>query len=171
MEFVIGIIVVAILLIVYSQQENRNKESNKTRESRKDVEVSRNRAPSIREESYYIGEKVISLYQRKGYEKFPIRGAHYRNLPIEMVGKFNGYAIAQRDNEYDPYAIAIYNDSGVHLGFIPRGNYHLHQYISEEGGRVHAYGYLQWVDGMRGEVCVETDKRRVTKRNKPYDID
>ena len=69
MEFVIGIIVVAILLIVYSQQENRNKELNKTRESRKDVDVSRNRTPSIREESYYIGEKVISLYQRKGYEK------------------------------------------------------------------------------------------------------
>lgn len=124
-------------------------------------------------QQYYIGEKCIGLYPRKGYEKFPIAGAYYRNLPVTMVGKFNGYARSQSDNEYDKYAIAIYNDKGTHLGFLPRGNSCLHSYILNEGTTVHAYGYIGCHNdgGMYGEVCVEVDKNAVTKRNKPYKID
>ena len=90
-----------------------------------------------------------------------------------MVGKFNGYAIAQIDNEHDQYAIAIYNDNEQHLGFLPRGNDSLHSYILNDGGKVHAYGYIGCRnDGeMYGEACVETDKNLVTKRNKSYAID
>ncbi|MDY7252035.1 hypothetical protein QHG78_01985 [Bacteroides sp. A1-P5] len=120
---------------------------------------------------YYIGDKCIGLSTRKGYNKFSIAGAYYRDLPITMVGKFNGYAIAQTDNEHDQYAIAIYNDTGVHLGFLPGGNKKQHSYIINEGEQkqVHAYGYLAWHgSGMYGEVCVETDKSLVARRNKPY---
>lgn len=122
----------------------------------------------------YVGDKCIGLSARKGYNKFSIAGAYYRDLPITMVGKFNGYAIAQTENEYDQYAIAIYNDAGIRLGFLPKGNQNLHSYIINEGEqkRVHAYGYLAWHgSGMYGEVCVETDKNLVTKRNKPYTVD
>lgn len=119
-------------------------------------------------DDYYVGQKAIGLSARKGYNKFPIAGAYYRNLSISMVGKFNGYAIAQKDNEHDPFAIAVYNDAGVHIGFLPRGNKVLYQYIINEDGKVHAYGYLGWNNGIYGEVCVETNKELVTKRNKPY---
>lgn len=123
-------------------------------------------------QQYYIGEKCIGLYPRKGYEKFPIAGAYYRNLPVTMVGKFNGYALAQTANQYDPFAIAIYNDADTHLGFLPKGNRYLHSYILEENGKVHAYGYLAWNgSGIYGDTCVEVDKNIVTKRNKPYIID
>jgi hypothetical protein len=120
------------------------------------------------EQEYYIGDKVISLYARKGYDKFPIAGVYYRNLPLSTVGKFNGYAIAEGYNEYDKYAISIYDDAGLHLGYLPKGNKKLHLYISNNNGRVHAYGYIAYSNSIYGEVCVETNKDLVIKKNKPY---
>lgn len=138
------------------------------RESKTNNNLSQGISSTNNYDSYYVGQKVISLSVRKGYTKFSITGAYYRNLSIDIVGKFNGYAIAQIDNEYDPHAIAIYNDAGMHLGFLPGGNKAIHQYITNEGGKVHAYGYLGWNNGIYGEVCIETNKELVTKRNKPY---
>lgn len=123
-------------------------------------------------QKYYIGDRVIGLTPRKGYEKFPIAGTYYQNLPMTVVGKFNGYAELEPDNEYDKLAIAVYNDEKVHLGYLPKGNKKLYSYIGDNGGRVHAYGYIGCHDdgGMYGEVCVETDKGLVVRRNKPYAV-
>lgn len=120
----------------------------------------------------YIGDKCISLYARKGYSGFPIAGAYYQNLPISMVGKFNGYATTEPYNNHDKFAIAVYTDAGIQLGYIPKNNKKLYAYILKNGDKVHAYGYIGCDSGnsMYGEVCVETDKTLVTKRNKPYDI-
>lgn len=119
---------------------------------------------------YYVSKyrKLIGLSARKGYQKFDLMGVYYRDLSLSMVGKFNGYACAETNNEYDPFAIAIYNDDGVHLGYLPRETKWLHSYILDEGGKVHAYGYLAYADGMYGETCVEVDKRLVRRRNLPY---
>lgn len=123
------------------------------------------------QQQYYIGDKCIGLSPRKGYEKFSIAGVCHRNLPVSMVGKFNGYAIAETDNKYIPYTISIYNDEDIHLGFLKKRNKALHSYIIRENGKVHAYGYLAWNDsGMYGETCVEVNKNLVTKRNKAYAI-
>lgn len=122
------------------------------------------------DQEYYIGNKCIGLSPRKGYQKYSIAGVCYRNLPITSIGKFNGYAFAETDNEHDPYAIAIYNDAHTHLGFLPRGNRSLHSYIIKEGKKVHAYGYIgcDSNDNMYGEVCVENNNANITKRNKSY---
>lgn len=119
---------------------------------------------------YYIGDKVIGLSPRKGYGKCGIVGVHFRNLPITQVGKFNGFALAETENKFDDYAIAIYNDAKVHLGYLPKNNKELHSYILDNGGKVHAYGYMGCGcnGSMYGEVCVEINKDEVTNRNKPY---
>lgn len=153
------IIVGLVLKIIIPDEENNTRQQAFTSFS-----------PNKLYDDYYVGQKVIGLSARKGYSKFSIAGAYYRNLSIDMVGKFNGYVIAQIDNEYDPYALSVYNDVGVHLGFLPGGNKVLHQYIVNEEGKVHAYGYLGWDNGIYGEVCVETNKNLVTKRNKPYQV-
>jgi len=133
-------------------------------------------APKIElseDQKYYIGDKVIGLSPRKGYIKSGIAGVYYRNLPLTIIGKFNGYAIAETNNSHDDYAIAIYNDNAIHLGFMPGGSAKLHKYILENERKVHAYGYIG-CDGrgsMYGEVCVENDHTQVTKRNRPYKID
>ena len=163
MKYIILLIVIIIIAVVIRVLISKPKTGNATKA---ESNLSDN-------QRYYIGDKCIGLSPRKGYDKFSIAGVYYRDLPITMVGKFNGYAIAQIDNEHDQYAIAIYNDNEQHLGFLPRGNDSLHSYILNDGGKVHAYGYIGCRnDGeMYGEACVETDKNLVTKRNKSYAID
>lgn len=163
--FALGLLVF-LLVSFLIQHPYYLKHKNDTSKAQQHVDQSKN---STTQQQYYIGNKCIGLSPRKGYEKFSIAGVFYRNLPVSMVGKFNGYAIAETDNRYDPYAIAIYNDEGIHLGFLKKGNKALHSYIIGENGKVHAYGYLAWNDsGMYGETCVEVNKNLVTKRNKAY---
>jgi hypothetical protein bacD2_23164 len=163
MEYIILLIVIIIIIVVIGVLISKPKTGNA-------IKAESNLSDNQR---YYIGDKCIGLSPRKGYDKFSIAGAYYRNLPITTIGKFNGYVTAQTDNEYDEYAIAVFNDDGLHLGFLPGGNAMLHTYVSDEGGSVHAYGYIGCHNdgGMYGEVCVETDKNLVTKRNKPYAVD
>lgn len=159
--FVLAIIVIIVFGILFTKGGHKNS-------------ISKNSISELSEDQkYYLGTKCIGLSPRKGYEKFEIMGCYYRKLPLKMVGKFNGYAVAQLDNKYDPYTIAIYNDNGIHLGFLPRDNLKLHTYIICEGKSVHAYGYIgcNGLGSMYGEVCVETDKTIVTKRNKLYVVE
>lgn len=121
----------------------------------------------------FIGIDSWLISIRKGYAYYSLMGIGYRGLNISCVGRFNGYGISQEDNKYDKYAIAIYDDTGTQLGFIPKGNKKLHDYIIKEGGKVHAYGWITWDNGyFNGGVSIEYDKNLVTKgyRNKPcYD--
>ena len=124
-------------------------------------------------QEYYRGYKTIGLTPRKGYGKFPIKGLYYRGLRDSDIGKFDGYAVAETDNKVDPFAVAIYREDDLHLGYIPAGNYALSEYIRQNNGVVHCYGYVAVDYGNRfyGEVCIETDKSKVQSRNKPYDTD
>ena len=115
---------------------------------------------------------VVGLTPRKGYEKFSMVGMYYY-LPALTCGRFNGFAIVETNNPFDSSAVAIYEESGQQIGHISKAeSKRLHKYITKEGGKVHAYGYVQIdYDGyFCGEVCVEVDKNKVTKRNAPYKI-
>lgn len=118
---------------------------------------------------YRDGSLNISLSPRKGYTYFPLVGMFY-HLNENNFGKFNGYAVAETDNQYDDYAVAIYDESGYKIGYLPKGNKKTHSYILSQGGEVHAYGYVQITfNGMfDGAVCVETNENEVTRRNAPY---
>ena len=101
--------------------------------------------------------KTISLYKRKDYESRSIVGMTYRYLSMSDLGKFNGFAQAEDDNEFDDFAAAIYNDRGKHLGYIPRDDEEMHEYITDNFGSVNAYGYVAYSEneGYYGEVCIE----------------
>ena len=120
---------------------------------------------------YRDGSLNISLSPRKGYTYFSLVGMFYY-LNENNFGKFNGYAVAETDNPYDNYAVAIYDESGHKIGHLPKGNKKTHSYILSQGGRVHAYGYVQiFFNGkFDGAVCVETNKNEVIKRNAVYCI-
>ena len=135
---IIGIFIIAVLAI-FAFKSDYGKEKKTILETQKRIKQTEVLSESQR---HYIGDKCISLYERKGYELSPIAGAYYQNLSISIVGKFNGYAVAETDNKYDPCAIAVYSNDRIHLGFLPKGNKKLHTYILKEGGTVHAYGYM-----------------------------
>jgi len=86
------------------------------------------------------------LYKTKGIRDFEIRGTYYRNLPKSESGIFFGYAICE-ENEHDKYAVAIYKDSGVKIGFTPKNNKRLNDSIKEwHSGKVIAWGTLDYDD-------------------------
>lgn len=107
----------------------------------------------------------IAFYTRNGYRKVGIKGLEYRNLNIQNVGKFDGYAKIEPDNPKDPLAIAVYREDGKLFGYVPcKQNISLHSYIASKGGYVHAYGYIKCYCytnsgyiGWYGEVCVRVN--------------
>lgn len=76
---------------------------------------------------------------------------------MSAIGKFEGYAWAEDDNEHDKYAISIYGNDKGHVGYIPRGNYDLHERLMSDHRMGDAYGYIAYSenDGFYGAVCVE----------------
>lgn len=86
---------------------------------------------------------------------YSIKGINFRNLGLEDLGPFTGYAEAELHNEYDEYAIGIYKDDGLMLGYLPSGNKDQYEYMVSVGrylkvrGNVkigddgdHFYGYV-----------------------------
>ena len=57
-----------------------------------------------------------SIYDLQDYN---IAGINYRDGIDAYLGDFEGYLQPEPDNEHDPNAIAVYNNDGHHLGYIP----------------------------------------------------
>lgn len=92
-----------------------------------------------------------------GFKNFQLKGIAYRNLPQSEIRDFYGTAVAEENNPYDEFAVAIYNDKGYHVGYAPGGYYSLHEYIRKQGGKVRAFGYI-WEDeegSLIGRVNIE----------------
>lgn len=80
----------------------------------------------------------------KKMEYYSIVGIRYRKNVKE--GDFIGTVRLDYNNSHDDYAVAVYDDANIHLGFIPRGeNVHLYKYLEKHTkGRAHfAYGYIE----------------------------
>lgn len=92
------------------------------------------------DEDYLAG--YYSGFVDQGYDCFEIKGTSFRGLSKSDVGTFDGKAIAETNNIYDNYAIAIYGNYGKLLGYIPKGQKDIHQYILSKGGEARAVGYI-----------------------------
>ena len=119
---------------------------------------------------YFCEGKMIGVSPRKGYSCFWIKGMRHRFLSLQNIGRFEGFANAEEDNEFDRYAIAIWREDFTHVGYLPARNRKLYNYIKTNGGYVHCIGYIAtYVNGaFYGEVAVETDCSAVKNRNKEY---
>ena len=157
MWIVLLLICVVVVLAIYKGTNNKSRIENTF-----DRNPPTNVGFSDENQSYYVSEdsKVIRSYTRKGYTLFSIAGMYYRDLTTADVGKFEGFAEAETDNGYDPYAVAIFS-KGKHLGYVLAGNHLLHKHISDKGGMVDAYGFVAYSynDGYYGEVNILYDDR------------
>lgn len=79
-----------------------------------------------------------------GYSYTDIVGMQYRNLSQSDIGVHEAYAVAEKSNPHDKYAVGIYKKSNNKLvAFIPRdfrgvSNEIVHIAILERGGSVDA---------------------------------
>ena len=109
---------------------------------------------------YYSKGYIVWLETRKGFDKFSMVGMYYRNLKRRDIGKFEGYAKADKLNPYDLYAVAIYDDNNKHLGFLPAGNKKMYDLILENGGTLPAYGVISCgpsMENIEGQVAILTN--------------
>lgn len=153
MIFILIVVVVILIIVVGIVRRNKGQDSELATDYRS------NSSDEKREEdsSEILNSEYDHLVVRPGYELFKMEDVRHRDLPIELVGNFSGKAVAEMSNKYDPYAIAIYNNEKTCLGYLPKGNEALFNYIKSRGGEVKAYGLLGYDEGMFGRVCVETD--------------
>jgi hypothetical protein len=98
----------------------------------------------------------------EGYYRHDMVGMYYRGITPENFGVYEGYAIAQKNNQYDPYAIAIYRSwDNKHVGYLPAGNAELHRILTYRGGKANAIFRIQ---GSRkrcyGDVYIEEKYRK-----------
>lgn len=63
-----------------------------------------------------------------------IHGINFQHLDDTNLGPFQGNIIAQKDNPYDPYAIAVYSNNRL-LGYLPAGNVQLHARLMQRDNR------------------------------------
>lgn len=76
---------------------------------------------TVKSKNNYIYKIPIIKYNNKCIKRFEISGMNFRKLKKNNVGYFKGYVIIEK-NKHDPYAIAIYTNKGVHIGYLPGGS-------------------------------------------------
>ncbi|MDL2230342.1 hypothetical protein LJB87_00955 [Alistipes sp. OttesenSCG-928-L06] len=137
----LGIIVLVVIILTvkyYTNPSHRKAVDLLTAEHEESAIQSR-----FKDENYYTkGHLNIWLPIRDGYKKFDMVGMYYRKLKKSDMGEFEGYAKAEEGNSYDRYAVAIYKDSGKHVGYLPKGNRIIHKQIQDNGGSTPAYGFI-----------------------------
>ena len=81
-------------------------------------------------------EKVEDFPYSQNQAKFKIAGINFRK-GLEPDEELGCYVSAEKDNEHDPYCIRIVGATGPNkgklLGYVPKGNQYLHQYLTASG--------------------------------------
>lgn len=111
------------------------------------------------------GEVLDDYNFSQGKYRTRIVGIQHRIFVSKLdVGIFKGQAVAKTNNKHDPYAVAIYNSRGKHLGYVSKGHIALHTSIIERGGSVYCAGFLREGDinsnVILGEVYIDFDPSR-----------
>ena len=145
MEWIIILAIAAYLMIRFGRR-NVNKDDNSSYESSNDIHTYQRKPCESSNENY---THQIDPYEFvDGYRNFPIKGIYYRNLSEKDIRDFDGVAVAEDNNPYDEFAVSIYNERGVHVGYAPGHYFSLHEYIRKQGGRVRAFGTIWKEEGQ-----------------------
>lgn len=125
-----------------------------------------------KEKQFIAKEKPKPLYKTKQIREYIMKGMFFRDLdPQKHTGNFIGYAFCE-NNEHDMYAVAIENKKGTHLGYTPRGNNRLNNYIdNHHNGKIMIWGHLRYTgkvdDQWIGSVYIPVGY----KENELYSIE
>lgn len=149
MMFIIFIILILYIIYKLIRYLNKNVDDS-ARDNNITYQVSLDNRESSEEDDYYLNyeSKENAYIADEGYSNFELKGVYYRHLPASEIRNFKGCAVAEDNNQYDQYAVAIYNENMVHVGYAPGGYYSLHEFIKKQGGKVPAYGSI-WKDNGR----------------------
>lgn len=107
-----------------------------------------------------------------GYYYHEMVGMYYRGITPKDFGVYDGYAIPEPNNKYDPYAVAIYRKSdNKHVGYIPAGNEDLFRTLIYRDKQAEAIFKIQGIGQIYyGVVYIKEDYKLFRKGNikNPY---
>ncbi len=84
------------------------------------------------------------LYKVREVKRFEMKGMYYRNLTESEYLDFQGF-IETEDNPHDKYAVAVYDKTGTHLGYVSRGHKRLSDSIDAwHNSKVIAWGTIHF---------------------------
>jgi hypothetical protein len=85
---------------------------------------------------------LIQIYFNRDLDKkYSIKGINLSGIDDSYLGDHDGTAKAITDNDYDPYAVAIYVGK-KRVGWLPAGCVDVHKAIMELGGSIDVYVYI-----------------------------
>lgn len=105
-------------------------------------DTSDERTAHIKEDNFCVGlinklpplNESDIIYEPSAYE-YQIKGINiYVSSDGYKEGHHEGHVVASEVNEYDVYAIAVYDEDNSHIGYLPKGNGELHSLIKMAGG-------------------------------------
>lgn len=78
--------------------------------------------------------------------EYDIKGMNYQNFNRKLRSDFfNGYIKTELDNEFDPCAIAVYNNKDLHLGYLPGGSSEIFDKLNKEyNGTHYIFGFVKY---------------------------
>ena len=84
-------------------------------------------------------KKPVWRYGIEG--EYSIKGINKSGITDKYLGSHDGTAKAITDNDYDPYAVAIFVGK-KQVGWLPAGCVDVHKAIMELGGSIDVYVYI-----------------------------
>jgi hypothetical protein len=84
---------------------------------------------------------VQIYYNMEREERYSIKGINRSGIDDSYLGDHDGTAKAITDNDYDPYAVAIFVGK-KQVGWLPAGCVDVHKEIMELGGDMNVHVYI-----------------------------
>ncbi len=84
---------------------------------------------------------VQIYYNMEREERYSIKGINLSGINDKYLGEHDGTAKAITDNDYDPYAVAIFVGK-KQVGWLPAGCVDVHKEIMELGGSMDVDVYI-----------------------------
>lgn len=121
------------IILSYIEEETVSKDYYEYLDEEDELDAIEERFEEIFEEVFFNLEEFSDGVDTI---ELPIRGINYRGLSLSDKGVFDGFIQHDKLNEYDPYAIAIYGNNGIHYGFVEKGQKEFCKIIEDLGGLV-----------------------------------
>lgn len=91
-------------------------------------------------------KKSCIAYSEQQEAEYNIMGMNYRDFKHKLRSNFFvGYVKTEDNNDYDPSAIAVFNENDLHLGYIPYGNAELFNKLNtDHEGSFYCFGFVKY---------------------------
>lgn len=87
-------------------------------------------------------KEQLLVYRSPLIKECLIREMDCKGLTDDKLGKFCGYVRTEKNNKFEKFAIAVFNNSGLHLGYLWETDERLFNTLEQTEGKQQVWGYI-----------------------------